>query len=225
MASSRDLRVDVAGVHGAGVTAAAAAASATPAAPAVPACAADATSVRWPRGLLAASGPWVFAPRLPISRPARPRHAYTATPTPISCRDGVGAADLADAGAAGQMVQAPMCRHRCRRTCRTAGCAGRGRSHHRRADFGGGALRSWHAGAAGGCGPARYPGRRAGAGRRDGACGRLWKRRAAGILVRPRRPRRTGGPGVQLQRPGHPGALRWPARCAGTPTTSRGPRR
>ena len=46
MASSRDLRVDVAGVHGAGVTAAAAAASATPAAPAVPACAADATSVQ-----------------------------------------------------------------------------------------------------------------------------------------------------------------------------------
>ena len=108
MASSRDLRVDVAGVHGAGVTAAAAAASATPAAPAVPACAADATSVQVATGFagrIGALGVRTTAANLKTGAAAARLHGDADA---YQLQDGVGAADLADAGAAaGQMVQAP----------------------------------------------------------------------------------------------------------------------
>ncbi len=55
----------------------------------------------------AASGRWVFAPRLAISRPARPRHAYTATPTPISCRTAWARPTWRMGGPRRAMVQAP----------------------------------------------------------------------------------------------------------------------
>ena len=108
MASSRDLRVDVAGVHGAGVTAEAAAASATPAVPAVPACAADATSVQVATGFagrIGALGVRTTAANLTTGAAAARLHGDADA---YRMQDGVGAADLADAGAAaGQMVQAP----------------------------------------------------------------------------------------------------------------------
>src|SRR6187401_2801259 len=98
MASSRDLRVDVAGVHGAGVTAEAAAASATP----------DAPSVRVATGFagrIGALGVRTRAANLTTGAAAARLHGDADA---YRLRDGVGATDLADAGAAaGQMVQAP----------------------------------------------------------------------------------------------------------------------
>ena len=181
---------------------------------------------RWPRGLPAASGPWVFAPRLPISRPARPRHAYTATPTPISCRTAWARPTWRMRGPRrARWCRHPLCRHRCRRACRhrrvrRAGSFPPPASRFRRwctpvlARRGCWRLRA--------CSIPRPPSWS----RPPRRCVRpALKRRAAGILVRPRRPRRTwwAWSPATATRPSR--RARWPARCAGTPTTSPGPRR
>jgi hypothetical protein len=108
MAASRDLRVDVAGVHGAGVTAAGAASSATPAAPAVTPCAADAASVQVASGFAGRIGALGFrttAANLKTGAAAARLHADADA---YEMQDGAGAAGLADAGATvGQLVQVP----------------------------------------------------------------------------------------------------------------------